>query len=88
MLKFGHKGVADRKAVLALLKEFQKFDRQHQGELEENESMQLLEARHETKTFVELRQLVSDIDLDQNRKLSFLEFACAIFHAVSNAISH
>lgn len=45
--------------------------------------MQLLEARNNTKTFVELRQLVADIDLDHNRKLSFLEFACAIFNTVS-----
>lgn len=77
LLKFGHKGV-DRKELYELLTQFQKFDKRHKGELEEDEAMMLLESRNSTKTFRELRQMVTDIDFDQNRELSFLEWACAI----------
>ncbi len=48
--------------------------------MQEHEALRLLENRHETKTFKELRQMVIDIDIDQNRELSFLEWACAIFN--------
>ncbi len=41
--------------------------------------MRLLESRGETRTFQELRAMVEKIDLDKNRKLSFLEWACAVF---------
>jgi hypothetical protein len=39
----------------------------------------MLEARGEAKSLKEIRLLVQDIDLDRNHKLSFLEWACAIF---------
>jgi len=68
-----------RDAVFALLTQFQTFDGSKQGELEEDESLRLLEARGETKTFVELRKAVADIDLDKNRKLCFLELCCSVF---------
>lgn len=65
--------------VISLKADFKKFDARGQGELEEDEAMRLLESRNETKTFTELRQLVNDIDIDKNRKLCFLEYACAYF---------
>jgi hypothetical protein len=49
--------------------------------------MRLLEARGETKSFKELRQMVADIDVDQNHKLSFLEWACGVFSKVRAALS-
>ncbi len=45
----------------------------------EDEALRLLEARKETKRFVELREMVKDMDYDKNRELSFLEWCCAYF---------
>jgi len=80
LLKFAKDEDISRDKVFGLMKQFRSFDSRSQGELEEDEAMRLLEKRNETKTFTELRQMVADIDLDKNRKLSFLEWACAIFN--------
>jgi len=79
LLRFEVDGGVSRSFVYELLEQFQKFDSKKSGELEEDEAMRMLEARGETKTFKELRQMVSDIDLDKNRKLCFLEWCCAVF---------
>jgi len=71
LLKFSHNSEVSREAIFKLLEQFKKYDRRVKGELEEHEAMQLLEGRNQTKTFVELRKMVQDIDLDQNRELSF-----------------
>lgn len=80
LLKFAKDGDVTPQNIKELMEQFNKFDRRKQGELEENEAMQIMEARHNTLTFVELRQKVKDIDLDQNRELSFLEWACFIYN--------
>jgi len=59
--------------------DFKKYDSRGTGELQEDEAMRLLEARGETKRFVELRQMVQEMDYDQNRELSMLEWACAYY---------
>lgn len=41
--------------------------------------MRLLEARHETKTYTELKELLNTIDQNNNNKLSLLEWLCAFF---------
>ena len=79
MWKFGEFHKIDRNEITERLEEFLKFDRNNNGELEENEAMQLLEFRGHTKTFRELREMVVEMDLDHNHKLSFLEYACAIY---------
>jgi len=79
LLKFIPHGVS-RQEVCILLNQFQKFDSKRQGELEEDEALHLLESRGETKTASELRKLIADIDQDKNRKLSFLEFSCAVLN--------
>jgi hypothetical protein len=38
-----------------------------------------MEYRSATKTATELRAMIADMDKDKNRKLSFIEFACAYF---------
>lgn len=48
-------------------------------ELEEDQAHRLFEARGETKTVVEMRELFADIDVDKNHKLSFLEWCCGAF---------
>jgi len=76
---------------LKLLKQFDRFDKKRQGELEEDEALQLFEDREQTRTAAEHRQLVKEIDLDKNRKLCFLELCCSIFHkqwSVLHAPSH
>lgn len=62
------------------LKEFKKFDLNKTGELEENHTMMLLESRGETKTAVELRAMVAEIDKDHNHSVNFLEWCCAIYN--------
>ena len=62
------------------LKEFKKFDLLHTGELEENHAMMLLEARGETKTARELRETFAKIDVNNNHKLSFLEWCCYLYN--------
>jgi len=80
LLKFQKDADISRPAVYKLMEQFAAFDGRKQGELEEHEALRLLESRNSTKTFRELREMVADIDLDHNRKLSFLEWACAIFN--------
>jgi len=41
--------------------------------------MRLLESRGETKRYVELRQMVKDMDFDNNREVCMLEWACAYY---------
>jgi hypothetical protein len=62
------------------LKEFKKFDLLHTGELEENHAMMLLESRGETKTARELREIFARIDINNNHKLSFLEWSCYLYN--------
>ena len=38
-----------------------------------------MEARHETKTYTELKELLNTIDQNNNNKLSLLEWLCAFF---------
>jgi len=68
-----------RENALKMAADFKKYDSRGTGELQEDEAMRLLEARGETKRFVELRQMVRDMDYDQNRELSMLEWACAYY---------
>jgi len=79
LLKFGQDEDIKRDEVTKLKVQFQSFAKQGQGELEEDEAMRFLDSMSKTKTFKELRQMVVDIDVDHNRKLSFLEWACAIY---------
>lgn len=65
-----------RPEITTLLEEFLKFDHKGTGELEENEAMMLLEHRGETKTALELRDMVREMDKNQDHKLNFLEWAC------------
>jgi hypothetical protein len=69
-----------RKALAILRQQFDLFDHALCGELQEDEALQLMEHRGETKTVKELRKMVSGLDLDKNHKLGFLELACSIFH--------
>jgi hypothetical protein len=80
LLKFNKDGDVSRGSVFDLLNQFNKFDKRAKGELEEDEAMMLLEARNSTKTFTELRAMVAEIDYDKNRRLSFLEWCCAIYN--------
>ena len=80
--KFNRHGDINRPKVMILKKEFEVFDDRPggpHGELEEDQAMRLLESRGEAHTLKEIRAMVESIDLDQNHKLSFLEWACAIF---------
>jgi Ca2+-binding EF-hand superfamily protein len=61
------------------LAEFKRFDFGNKGELEEDQALMLLEYRGETKTFLELRAMVSDMDSDGNHRISFLEWCCALY---------
>ena len=49
----------DRKLVVDLRDDFLRYDSNALGELEEDAAMRLLEDRGETKTFVELRQMIN-----------------------------
>ncbi len=69
-----------RAQVLELKGEYAKFDDKNKGELEIDQAMRLLESRHETKTYTELRELLNDIDQNNNNKLSLLEWLCAFFN--------
>jgi len=79
LLKFGQEDDIKRDEVTKLKNDFQKFAKPGACELEEDEAMRFLDSLNKTKTFKELRQMVADIDVDHNRKLSFLEWACAIY---------
>eukprot|EP01086_Lenisia_limosa_P000982 TRINITY_DN11753_c0_g1_i2.p1 TRINITY_DN11753_c0_g1~~TRINITY_DN11753_c0_g1_i2.p1 ORF type:complete len:271 (+),score=122.27 TRINITY_DN11753_c0_g1_i2:43-813(+) len=69
----------DRKLVVDLRDDFLRYDSNALGELEEDAAMRLLEDRGETKTFVELRQMINEVDKDRNRTLAFLEWSVAYF---------
>lgn len=47
-----------------------------QGELEENQVHKLLEKSGQTMTSQEFRKVMESIDINKNRKVSFLEWAC------------
>jgi len=68
-----------RSQILELRGQFDKFDSKQCGELQEDEALRLMEHRKMAKTVVELRKDLEIIDVDKNRKLSFLELACAVF---------
>jgi len=76
LLKFPDVG---RDRVEEMAEAFKKFDSRRKGELQEDEALRLLEARKETKRFVELRQMVEGLVYDRRREFSFLEWACAYF---------
>jgi hypothetical protein len=43
--------------------------------------MRLLEARQETRTFLQLREMVEGVHIQSSkRRLSFMEWACIVFH--------
>lgn len=65
-----------RGEATALLEEFLRFDLNQCGELEEDQAMMLLEHRGETKTALELREMVREMDKNRDHKLNFLEWAC------------
>ena len=69
----------DRQEVYALERDFLKHDIKKNGELDEHEAAMLLEHRNNTKTASEIRQLLVNLDKDKNHKVSFIEWACAIF---------
>jgi len=79
LLKFSKEQDITRPKVQDLLDAFMKFLKPGTTELEEHEILRLLESNYATKTFKELRVMIADIDKDQNKKLSFLEWACAFF---------
>ena len=62
------------------MQDFQKHDIGKTGELDEHETMMFLEHRQETKTALELRSLLTEIDKDGNHKLNFLEWCCFYFN--------
>jgi len=68
-----------RESVFEMVEAFKKHDSRAKGELQEDEALRLLESRKETKRFVELRDMIKEMDFDGNRQLSFLEWACAYF---------
>lgn len=45
-----------------------------------DQAMRLLEEKDEVRTYVQLREMVRAIDFDGDSRLSFLEWACAVFH--------
>ena len=66
--------------MIELKAEYAKFDEKNVGELEMDQAMRLLESRHETKTYTELKELLNDIDKNNNNKLSLLEWLCAFYN--------
>ena len=81
--KFNRHTDINRPKVMILKKEFESFDDRPGGpfgELAEDQAMRLLESRGEAHTLKEIRALVEKIDVDQNHKLSFLEWAWCVFY--------
>jgi hypothetical protein len=69
-----------RREVYKLRTEFDTFDAVGSGHLDVLSSMRLLEARKETRTFVELREMVEGAHVQSSlRHMSFLEWACTVF---------
>jgi len=62
-----------------IMQDFQIVDTRGKGELQEDEALRLLERRKETRTYVELRRMVKDIEPDRTRLFSLLEFLCAYY---------
>jgi len=79
-LKFSKDEDITPQKVKDLLDGFKKFGKEGASELEEVDVFRFLESINKTKTARELRDMVSMIDQDKNRKLSFLEWACAYFN--------
>ena len=69
-----------REKVIELKTEFATFDDKSIGELETDQALRLLEARNETKTYTELRELLKEIDRNHNNMLNLLEWLCAVFN--------
>lgn len=69
------------------LKEFNKYDLQKRGMLDDHEALMLLESRGETKTAVELRQMVKDIDKDGDHMVSFIEWCCCVYQKPFEALN-
>ncbi len=62
--------------VLDIASQFKKFaPAKGSPELEEHQALQFLEKRGETSTAAALRQALKEIDIDNNHKVSFLEYA-------------
>jgi hypothetical protein len=57
-----------------------KHDIKKAGCLDEHEAMMFLEHRNETKTALELRALMAEIDKNKDRKVNFLEWCCFYFN--------
>lgn len=68
-----------REDVTNMMRDFIKHDIGHKGHLDEHEAMMLLEERGIVKTAKELRAMVSTMDVDNNHRLSFVEWCCAMF---------
>ncbi len=69
-----------RREAYALQREFDSFDEEKRGELDVYAAMRLLEARHETRTFMQLREMVEGAHVQSSlRHMSLLEWACAVF---------
>jgi hypothetical protein len=68
-----------REEITKEYNDFVKHDLKHHGELDEHETLMFLEHRNETKTALELRALIAEIDKDKNHKLNFLEWCCFYF---------
>eukprot|EP01035_Chromulina_nebulosa_P031994 gene31994-42693_t len=68
-----------REEVTDMMKDFMKHDIGNKGHLDEHEAMMLLEGRGIVKTAKELRAMISTMDVDNNHRLSFVEWCCAIF---------
>jgi len=79
LLKFSKDDDITPQKVKDLLDGFKKYGKEGASELEEVEVFRFLESVNKTKTARELREMVAQIDHDKNRKLSFLEWACAYF---------
>ena len=66
--------------LLDVEQNFTKHDVTKTGFLDEHEAMMFLEHRNETKTALELRGLLADIDKNKDHKLNFLEWCCFYFN--------
>lgn len=70
----------DRKECEDLATDFKRFDTEKKGELTEHQALMLLEHRDAAKTATELRQLLTEMDVSKNKKLSFVELSCSLFN--------
>lgn len=70
----------ERHEVIEVLTEFSSFDNGEKGYLEKDEAMRMLESKNETRTFYELEEMFIEVDVTNDGKIDFLEWACAVFH--------